>query len=66
MRFLRDAVITIVVLVLVIGVVAYARIRAGGLSPDDQPGAHERPVANHLLRLSSPPHAQHETNPVAV
>jgi mono/diheme cytochrome c family protein len=65
MRFLRDALITLIVLVVVIGVVAYARMRAGGLSADAEPGALERTVAARLLRLSISPEAQRLKNPFA-
>jgi mono/diheme cytochrome c family protein len=63
MRFLRDAVITILALVVVVSIVAYSRIRAGGLSADAEPGALERAVATRLLRLSIPPDAQGQQNP---
>jgi mono/diheme cytochrome c family protein len=65
MRFLRDAVITVVVVVAVIGVLAYARMRAGGLSADAEPGAFERTIATRLLRLSIPPDAERQKNPFA-
>jgi mono/diheme cytochrome c family protein len=65
MRFIRDAVITVVVLALVVGVLAYSRIRAGGLSADAEPGAIERSVATRLLRLSISPDAERATNPFA-
>jgi mono/diheme cytochrome c family protein len=65
MRFIRDAVITVVVLALVVGVLAYARIRAGGFSAAAEPGALERSVATRLLRLSISPEAERATNPFA-
>jgi mono/diheme cytochrome c family protein len=65
MRFLRDAAITILVLALVFGVLTYARIRAGGLSADAEPGALEKGVATRLVRLSIPPDAERATNPFA-
>ena len=63
MRFLRDAVITLLVLVAVVWIAAYARIRAGGLSADAEPGAVERTVAARLVRLSIPSDAQQQQNP---
>jgi len=65
MRFLRDALITLVVLVAVISIVVYARVRAGGLSADATPGAVERTVASRLVRLSIPSDAQQRQNPFA-
>ena len=65
MRFLRDAVITIVVLIVMVGVLAYARLRAGGLAADAEPGALERSVASRLLRLSITPEAERQPNPFA-
>jgi mono/diheme cytochrome c family protein len=63
MRFLRDALITVVVLVAVVMVVAYARLRAGGLSADVEPGPLERTVAARLVRLSISPEDQRRANP---
>jgi cytochrome c len=64
MRFLRDALITVVVLVAVVTVLAYTRLRAGALSADAEPGRLERTVAPRLLRLSIPSEAQRLTNPL--
>jgi len=63
MRFIRDAVITIAVLVLAIGAVTYVQLRAGGLSADVEPGAFERTVATRLVRLSISADAEHAANP---
>ena len=63
MRFLRDALITVVVLVVVVGVGAYSRMRAGGLSADADPGPLERTVARRLLRFSISPEAERQKNP---
>ncbi len=63
MRFLRDAIITIVLLAVVVWIVAYTRVRAGGLSADAKPGALETRIANRLLRLSIPADAERQTNP---
>ena len=65
MRFLRDAIISIVVVVLVIWIAAYARLRAGALSADVQPGAIERAVAARIVRLSIPRDADRQSNPFA-
>jgi mono/diheme cytochrome c family protein len=65
MRFLRDALITIVVLLVVVWVVAYAAVASGGLSAEDQPGALERTLARRLVRLSIPADASRQTNPAA-
>jgi mono/diheme cytochrome c family protein len=63
MRFLRDAVITLVVLVLVIWIAVYVRIRGGALSADAQPGVIERAAATRLVRLSIPADADRQPNP---
>src|SRR6476660_2761172 len=65
MRFLRDAIISILVVVLVTWIAAYARLRAGALSADVQPGAIERAVAARLVRLSIPRDADRQSNPFA-
>jgi len=65
MRFLRDAIISILVLVLVIWIATYARLRAGALSADVQPGAIERAVAARMVRLSIPRDADRQPNPFA-
>jgi mono/diheme cytochrome c family protein len=65
MRFLRHAIVTIIVLALVICMMAYLRVRNGGLSADAQPGAIERVIAMRLVRLSLPAGADRETNPFA-
>jgi len=65
MRFIRDAVITVLMLVLVIGVLAFVRMRAGGLSADAEPGTIERSVATRLLRLSISPEAERAKSPFA-
>lgn len=63
MRFLRDALITILLLIVVVIVVAYARIHAGGLSADAAPGRVEKVVATKLVRLSIPADADQRQNP---
>jgi mono/diheme cytochrome c family protein len=62
-RFLRDAVVTLVVLVLVVWLIVYARVRNGGLSCDAQPGRVEQLIAGNLVRLSIPATARDEENP---
>jgi mono/diheme cytochrome c family protein len=62
-RFLRDAIVTVVVLAAVIWFVAFSHVRAGGLSADVQPGSMERAVATRLVRLSIPAGADREENP---
>jgi mono/diheme cytochrome c family protein len=63
MRFLRDALITILVLVVIVSVVAYSRVRAGGLSAEAEPGRVERAIASRLARLSIPSDAKQQANP---
>jgi mono/diheme cytochrome c family protein len=65
MRFLRDALITLVVLILIVGVVVYASVARGGLSAEDEPGLVERSIARRLVRLSIPADAKRQTNPHA-
>lgn len=63
MRFLRDAVLT-VLLICVIGLgVVYAVVRRGGLTADKEPGRLERAVAGQLVRLSIPADADRQPNP---
>ena len=56
---------TIVILIAIVWLVAYSRVRAGGLSADAEPGAVERVVASRLARLSIPSDAKRQTNPFA-
>ena len=63
MRFVRDAVITLVLVALVIGGIVYMQVRRGGLSADAQPGAVERALATLLVRLSIPADADRQQNP---
>ena len=63
MRFLRDAVITVVILIAVVWFVAYSRVRAGGLSAEAEPGKLEYAIATRLARLSIPADAKHQENP---
>lgn len=63
MRFVRDALITAAILAVIVWLVAYSRVRAGGLSADAEPGTVERAVASRLERLSIPAEAKHQENP---
>jgi cytochrome c553 len=63
MRFLRDALITIAVLIVIVWAVAYTRVRAGGLSAEAEPGEVERAIASRLVRLSIPSDAKQKKNP---
>jgi mono/diheme cytochrome c family protein len=63
MRFLRDAVITILLLAVVAAVLAFAAVRRGGLAANEEPGRLERSVATQLVRLSIPPEADEQANP---
>jgi mono/diheme cytochrome c family protein len=63
MRFLRDALITVVLIVVVVVVMAYVQLRAGGLAADTEPGRLEQAVAGRLLRLSISSEAEQQQNP---
>src|SRR5262245_43820815 len=65
MRFMRDALITVLLLatIAVIGVVAV--VRNGGLAANEEPNKLERSVAGQLVRLSMPAEAERATNPFA-
>jgi mono/diheme cytochrome c family protein len=56
---------TIVILIAIVWLVAYSRVRAGGLSADAEPGTVERVVASRLARLSIPSDARQQINPFA-
>jgi mono/diheme cytochrome c family protein len=62
MRFLRDAVITVVLPVVVAAIVGYFGAR-GGLSAETSPGPVERAVATRLPRLAIPSDARNAKNP---
>jgi mono/diheme cytochrome c family protein len=65
MRFLRDALITVLLIcVLALGA-AFAVARRGGLAADKEPGPVERTVAGRLLRFSIPSEADRQQNPFA-
>jgi mono/diheme cytochrome c family protein len=63
MRFLRDALITILLLGTIAVIGAYAVVRNGGLAANEEPNQLERSVAGQLVRLSIPPEADREANP---
>lgn len=63
MRFVRDALITIVLLGIAATIVAAVYVRRGGLAASDEPGRLERAVANRLVRLSIPSDADRARNP---
>ena len=64
MRFLRDALITIVLLGLILAVVAIVYASRGGLAADKEPGRFERSVASQLVRMSIPSDADRQPNPL--
>ena len=57
MRFIRDAVITLIILTMVAAVVGYLNLRSG-LSAEASPGPVERAVATRLARLAIPSEAR--------
>jgi cytochrome c len=63
MRFLRDAVITIVLLAAVAAAAVFLVVRRGGLAANEEPGRLERSVAARLVRLSIPSDANSQQNP---
>jgi mono/diheme cytochrome c family protein len=64
MRFIRDALITIAVLLAIVAVVFYSQVRAGGLAADTEPGQTERLIASRLVRLAIPADAKQQQNPL--
>ena len=65
MRFLRDALITVLAVLVVIVATAYVKVKDGGLSATEKPGRVESVVARRLLRLAIPAEAHTLTNPHA-
>ena len=63
MRFLRDALITIVLLGIAAVFVAIMYVRRGGLAANGEPGRLESSVANWLVRISIPSDADRAQNP---
>jgi mono/diheme cytochrome c family protein len=64
MRFLRDAVITILLLAMVGVAAAVLVVRRGGLAASAEPGRLERLVAGRLVRLAIPADADRQQNPL--
>jgi mono/diheme cytochrome c family protein len=63
MRFLRDAVLTIVLLAIIAAIVVVAAVRRGGLDASKAPGRLEHSIADQLVRLSIPAGAEQHSNP---
>jgi mono/diheme cytochrome c family protein len=63
MRFLRDAVLTIVLLVVIAAIAAFVVARRGGLAANKEPGRLEHSIADQLVRLSIPSDADRQRNP---
>lgn len=64
MRFIRDAAITILVLIVALVIAGYTGLKGGGLSADVTPGPVESAVAARLARLSIPRDASAQQNPI--
>lgn len=64
MRFLRDAMITILLLAIAAATAAFLAVRDGGLSADTEPGRLERSIAARLVRLAIPAEADRQQNPL--
>ena len=65
MRFLRDALITIVLLGIAGAIVLSVFVRRGGLAANVEPSRLERSVAERLVRLSIPADADRQQNPLS-
>ena len=63
MRFLRDAVITLLLLGAAAAIVVFMKVRAGGLTASQEAGRLERSVARRLIQLSIPAEARQQQNP---
>jgi mono/diheme cytochrome c family protein len=64
MRFLRDAMITILLLAIAAATAVFVVVRRGGLSASTEPGRLERAVAARLVRLAIPADADRQQNPL--
>ena len=64
MRFLRDAVITILLLAIAAVTAAFVVVRRGGLAASAEPGRLERSVAGRLVRLAIPADADRQQSPL--
>lgn len=65
MRVIRDAIVTILAVIVVLLAAGVLAVRNGGLSADAQPGRLERAIAASALRLSIPDSAERQPNPFA-
>ena len=65
MRFLRDALITVVLLGVIATAFVFTMVRQGGLAATKEPGNLERSVAGQLVRLSIPSEVERQKNPFA-
>ena len=65
MRFLRDALITVVLLGIIATTFVFATVRGGGLAATKEPGQLERSVAGRLMRLSIPSAVEQQKSPFA-
>lgn len=65
MRVLRDVLLTVLVLLIVAGVGAYAFARSGGLSARREPSTLEYAIALRLRNVSASAQAGDITNPIA-
>jgi cytochrome c len=63
MAFVRDAFITVLVIIVVIVAVGYAKVKDGGLSAEAEPTRIESSVARRLVRLSIPSDVKNMKNP---
>jgi mono/diheme cytochrome c family protein len=63
MRFLRDAVVTLLILALIGTIAVLLLVRRGGLAANKEPGRLEHSIADRLVRLSIPAGADRQTNP---
>ena len=64
MRFLRNAVVTILLLAIVAVAAAFVVVRRGGLAASAEPGRLERAVAGQLVRLAIPADADRQQSPL--
>ena len=63
MRFLRDALITIVLLGIIAVIVAFVYVGRGGLAANREPGRLERSLASRLVRMSIPADVERQQSP---
>jgi cytochrome c553 len=65
MTFLRNALVTVVLLAAAVALFGYLVFRDGGLAASSEPGRLEESVAERLVSLSIPRDAHERTNPLA-